>query len=68
MTEHPAVFTAHTVQGPVHVCVGHAQKLEHVMRAMGVRVTFTAAPDEAQCSNCEHEAKRATAQAGGRNV
>ena len=58
MADHPATFTGHTLQGPVHVCVEHAQELERVMRALGVRVMFTAAPDGAQCSNCERQEAR----------
>lgn len=63
MADHPATFTGHTLQGPVHVCVAHAQRLERVMRALGVHVTFTSAPEGAQCSNCERVAAEAAEDA-----
>lgn len=53
----PAKFLAITPTGPVPCCVAHARKLEGVMRILGVRVSFTAAADGEQCTNCENEAR-----------
>src|SRR5688572_29191649 len=51
MTEsvaHPAEFTMHTPNGPVHCCVKHARQMEQLYaRAFGLRLPATKAPDEA---------------------
>ncbi len=61
--EHPATFTMHTVQGPIHCCVKHARQLESVMRMLGAHTSATKAPDGSVCGNCENEAKAKTANA-----
>lgn len=55
----PATLTGHAVNGPVHVCMLHARKLEGLYRHLGAHINFTRAPDGAECSNCINEAAKA---------
>lgn len=59
LPEMPAKFLAHTPSGSTPCCVAHARALESLMRMLGAHVNFTAAPDGAQCANCENEARAA---------
>lgn len=60
----PATFIGHAPNGPTPCCVPHARALERIMRKVGVRVNFTKAPDDAECTNCVLEAAANAKKAG----
>ena len=50
MLKHPAEFTVHTPQGPVHACIKHARQIEGLMRMLGAHTHAVKAPDGAECA------------------
>lgn len=55
--KYPATRTAHCPTGPTHCCDDHAAAVTALMRFLGAHVVHTAAPDNAECTNCVNEAK-----------
>ena len=55
MDDFPAIYTVHWPSGPVNACADHASKLRGLAVFMGCHAGITAAPDGAQCVNCQNE-------------
>lgn len=61
---YPATKTVHWPSGPVNACDDHAAQIVGLAKFLGSHVGVTAAPDGAQCGNCQNEKPHDAASQG----
>lgn len=54
----PLKFIVHWPSKDVVACSDHLKKLVSLGAVLGIQISWSLAPEEAICSNCENEAKK----------
>lgn len=58
MSDFPAIYIVHTVNGPTPACGVHAAGIRNIMNFLGAHTNFTPAPEGSECENCKNAAER----------
>lgn len=57
MSDFPAIYIVHTVNGQIPACDAHARALRSLMDMLGAHTNMTPAPADSECENCKNKSR-----------